>query len=89
MTVEFEVTKVVDVIAVAMKTLATRAHLVRTSSTFDGDLVPSPCVSVCKMDEERLYCQGCLRTLDELRAWSKLDNTAKRAVWQLVEERLP
>ena len=78
-----------DVISVAMKTLADRAHLVRTSSTFDGDIVPSPCVSVCKMDEDRVYCQGCLRTLDELRAWSKLDNPGKRAIWQLVEARMP
>jgi predicted Fe-S protein YdhL (DUF1289 family) len=41
------------------------------------------------MDEARLYCQGCLRTLDELRAWGNLDNSAKRAVWQLVEARMP
>ncbi len=78
-----------DVVLTAMKMLADRAHLVRTTDVFDGDVVPSPCVSVCKMDEARLYCQGCLRTLDELRAWSKLDNPAKRAVWQLVEGRMP
>jgi predicted Fe-S protein YdhL (DUF1289 family) len=89
MTVELEVVERVGVILGAMKTLATRAHLVRTSDTFEGDMVPSPCVSVCKMDEARLYCQGCLRTLDELRAWGNLDNSAKRAVWQLVEARMP
>jgi predicted Fe-S protein YdhL (DUF1289 family) len=41
------------------------------------------------MDAERVFCIGCLRTLDELRAWSTLNNTGKRAVWQLIEGRLP
>jgi predicted Fe-S protein YdhL (DUF1289 family) len=41
------------------------------------------------MDAARRYCQGCLRTIDEIRAWSTLDHAAKRAVWQLIEARLP
>lgn len=34
--------------------------------------VPSPCVGVCRLDDERRHCQGCLRTLDEVRRWSKM-----------------
>lgn len=48
---------------------------------------PSPCVSVCRMDEQRQYCVGCLRTLDELRAWGKADAGAKRQIWDRVLER--
>ncbi|MYN38065.1 DUF1289 domain-containing protein [Duganella sp. FT109W] len=43
--------------------------------------VPSPCVSLCKMDMERQYCMGCLRTIDEIIAWGKADDDYKRAVW--------
>lgn len=44
-------------------------------------LVPSPCVSLCKMDMERQYCMGCLRTIEEIIAWGKADDDYKRAVW--------
>ncbi|MYN27660.1 DUF1289 domain-containing protein [Duganella sp. CY42W] len=43
--------------------------------------VPSPCVSLCKMDMERQYCMGCLRTIEEIIAWGKADDDYKRAVW--------
>ena len=49
--------------------------------------VPSPCVSVCRMDTARQYCVGCLRTLDELRAWGSSDDATKRQIWQYVRER--
>ena len=42
--------------------------------------VASPCISVCRMDEATGWCVGCLRTLDEIAAWSVLDERAKRAV---------
>ena len=43
--------------------------------------VPSPCVSLCKMDMKRQYCMGCLRTIEEIIAWGKADDDYKRAVW--------
>lgn len=43
--------------------------------------VPSPCVSLCKMDMERRYCMGCLRSIEEIIAWGKADDDFKRAVW--------
>lgn len=30
---------------------------------------PSPCISVCQIDEASGYCIGCLRTIDEIRDW--------------------
>jgi len=51
--------------------------------------VPSPCVSLCKMDSERRYCMGCLRTIPEIVAWGKADDDFKRAVWaELAQRRL-
>ena len=77
------------VVTHAMEILTKKAIAVMASGQNDEKPVPSPCVSVCKMDAEGVFCTGCLRTLDELRAWSTLDNAGKRAVWQLIEGRLP
>ncbi|MYN46300.1 DUF1289 domain-containing protein [Pseudoduganella sp. FT93W] len=49
--------------------------------------VPSPCVSLCKMDQDRQYCLGCMRTIEEIIAWSKADDDYKRAVWAKLPER--
>ena len=76
------------VVSHAIKILTKKAMAVLASGHNDDEPVPSPCVSVCKMDAERVFCTGCPRTLDELRAWSTLDNAGKRAVWQLIEGRL-
>ena len=43
--------------------------------------VPSPCNSICRIDVASGWCEGCLRTLDEVAAWSTLSDTGKRAVW--------
>ncbi|HEX6708271.1 MAG TPA: DUF1289 domain-containing protein [Albitalea sp.] len=49
--------------------------------------VPSPCNSVCRMNPSTGLCEGCFRTLDEIAAWSRLDDDEKRAVWQRLAQR--
>ncbi|MGA0571516.1 DUF1289 domain-containing protein [Variovorax sp. VNK109] len=49
--------------------------------------VRSPCVSVCVMSERSGLCEGCWRTLDEIAAWSAMDDARKREVWTLLRER--
>jgi predicted Fe-S protein YdhL (DUF1289 family) len=49
--------------------------------------VPSPCTSVCKIDDATGLCAGCLRTLDEIAAWSVLDDAQRRAVWDAIAAR--
>jgi predicted Fe-S protein YdhL (DUF1289 family) len=49
--------------------------------------VPSPCVSVCRMDEATGWCLGCARTIDEIAAWGSLSDDAKRAVWARLPAR--
>ena len=39
------------------------------------------------MDERSGWCEGCLRTLDEIAEWSVMDERAKRAVWKLLPQR--
>lgn len=42
--------------------------------------IASPCRGICRIDEERQLCEGCLRTLDEIGRWSRMDVAQKRAV---------
>lgn len=50
--------------------------------------VASPCTSVCTLDPATAWCLGCGRTLDEIAAWGRLDDDAKRRVWALLPARL-
>ena len=52
-----------------------------------GQAMPSPCVSVCEMNEASASCKGCFRTLDEIAVWSILDDEEKHAVWTQIEAR--
>jgi len=44
-------------------------------------MVPSPCINVCRIDEATGVCVGCLRSLDEIAAWSVLSDHERRDVW--------
>ncbi|MDM0042993.1 DUF1289 domain-containing protein [Variovorax dokdonensis] len=65
--------------------LAARADAVLAQP--DGQPVISPCVSVCRMDPGSGLCIGCLRSLDEIAAWSAMDDRERRAVWTCIAER--
>lgn len=68
----------------APELIAARAILARATAKN----VPSPCISVCRMSEQTGLCEGCYRTLDEIRDWSSADDSARRAIWQRIEQRL-
>ena len=68
----------------ATRLLLGRAQAVREAP---GAAVPSPCTAVCRMDEATGWCQGCLRTLDEIAGWGALDDPRRRQVWQRLEAR--
>ncbi|SHH32573.1 DUF1289 domain-containing protein [Marivita hallyeonensis] len=44
------------------------------------DEIESPCVKICVVHPESRLCTGCLRTIDEIGAWSKMSPDARRAV---------
>jgi predicted Fe-S protein YdhL (DUF1289 family) len=48
---------------------------------------PSPCVSICQLDEATGYCIGCLRTIDEIRDWIILLPDERHAVLARIAER--
>ncbi len=69
----------------AIETLAARAHSVRAMA----ENIPSPCISVCRMDDAGSLCLGCYRTLDEIARWSSADDAFKRQAWAAIAQRLP
>ncbi|WP_251140543.1 DUF1289 domain-containing protein [Rhodoferax sp. U11-2br] len=72
----------------AMKFLAVSALDIRARGQNDPNPVPSPCLSVCQMDEDTALCQGCLRTLDEIRVWGNADSQQRLTIWANIEARL-
>jgi predicted Fe-S protein YdhL (DUF1289 family) len=49
--------------------------------------VPSPCISVCRMDAATGLCEGCFRTIDEIVGWGTAPEARKREVWTRLIER--
>jgi predicted Fe-S protein YdhL (DUF1289 family) len=68
----------------AAEVMASNARIARTFSRN----VPSPCISICRMDAATGLCEGCFRTIDEIRVWGMLQDDRKREVWRLIEERI-
>ncbi|BDT69315.1 hypothetical protein os1_35050 [Comamonadaceae bacterium OS-1] len=69
-----------------MDLIAAHALAISTGSLKDAE-VASPCVGVCQMDVAGQFCIGCLRTLDEISAWRRLDGAGRLAVWGLIVRR--
>ena len=62
------------------------AKKVQTVLGMAGNM-PSPCISVCRMDEASGLCEGCLRTIEEIATWSRLDDAGRRLVLQRLSPR--
>ncbi|MEO7952717.1 MAG: YbaK/EbsC family protein [Polaromonas sp.] len=52
------------------------------------DDVPSPCISICRMNAGSGLCEGCFRTRDEIAAWSGASNDSKRRIWSAIDQRM-
>ncbi|MBM2576466.1 DUF1289 domain-containing protein [Jannaschia sp. Os4] len=44
------------------------------------DEIDSPCIRVCVVHPASRLCTGCLRTMDEIAAWTRMTPDARRAV---------
>ena len=49
--------------------------------------VSSPCINICRMDEQNRYCVGCFRSLEEIKRWSTMSEDERLAVMAQVESR--
>ncbi len=58
-----------------------------SQSPAEEEVVLSPCVGVCALDDDDV-CIGCWRSGEEISRWGYLDNAGKREILKKVEERL-
>ena len=50
-------------------------------------MIASPCINVCKMDEQTGLCSGCLRTIDEIARWSSIDDSRRLSILAAIAKR--
>jgi predicted Fe-S protein YdhL (DUF1289 family) len=41
--------------------------------------VPSPCISLCRLDEHKV-CLGCFRHVEDIREWRSADDERRRQI---------
>ena len=74
----------------AINSIAARAILLGDAGFFDPNSdegIPSPCISVCRMNAEGSLCEGCFRTIPEIRAWAQADSAQRLAIWAALAQR--
>ena len=49
--------------------------------------VASPCINICRMHAGTGWCEGCVRTIDEIAAWSRLDDATRQRVQDMLPQR--
>ena len=42
--------------------------------------IESPCIKICVIEPTSRLCTGCLRSIDEISAWSRMTPEARQAV---------
>jgi predicted Fe-S protein YdhL (DUF1289 family) len=45
--------------------------------------IETPCVNICKLDE-RGICIGCLRSVQQIAAWSRMSDTERLAIMAVL-----
>ncbi|MHA1517903.1 MAG: DUF1289 domain-containing protein [Alphaproteobacteria bacterium] len=53
-----------------------------------GDLLESPCVNVCLLDERSGMCVGCGRSGDEIANWAIMTPGQRQAIMAVLPDRL-
>ena len=58
-------------------------------ATFDkyGRTTGTPCVRICKLDEESGLCEGCYRNLEEIEKWSEYTDEQKEQLMVAIDIR--
>ncbi|MEP1767775.1 MAG: DUF1289 domain-containing protein [Sulfitobacter sp.] len=51
------------------------------------DEIESPCINICVIHPESRLCTGCLRSIDEIGAWSKMSAPERRDVIEALPSR--
>lgn len=49
--------------------------------------IESPCISLCHIDHETGLCEGCGRSIEEIRAWKLAEDGEKAEILERVNAR--
>jgi len=49
--------------------------------------LPSPCISICKLNKSTGYCDGCFRTEDEIALWPSMTDEDKLNMLNILRQR--
>ena len=49
--------------------------------------LPSPCISICKLNKSTGYCDGCFRTEDEIALWPSMSDEDKFNMLNILRQR--
>lgn len=62
-----------------------------SATTPEGVRIPpsvaSPCINVCRMDEQTGLCLGCLRTIEEIALWGRASTDQRLQILLAIEHR--
>lgn len=50
-------------------------------------MIASPCINVCRMDEQTGLCAGCFRTIDEIAVWAQANDSRRASILAAVTQR--
>ena len=53
------------------------------------DEIQSPCVKLCVVHPDERISVGCLRTIDEITTWSRLDHATRAEIMAELPSRAP
>jgi predicted Fe-S protein YdhL (DUF1289 family) len=51
-------------------------------------MIESPCIKICTMNAASGLCAGCGRTLDEIARWGSMSDEGRRAIMDVLPQRL-
>lgn len=57
------------------------------SEIWKRDEVQSPCVNICVVHPEARICTGCLRSIEEITAWSRMSREERAEIMAALPQR--
>lgn len=58
-----------------------------TDQIWKRDEIESPCIKICVVHPEARLCTGCLRSIDEIGAWSRMSPEDRSRIMAELPER--
>ena len=49
--------------------------------------LPSPCISICKLNKSTGFCDGCFRTINEISEWPSMTDMERMSLLETLRQR--